>query len=46
VFCEDNTGNQLFTYSTGNATAANYVITGTTLDNQLGVTSVGPNTCS
>ena len=46
VFGEDNTGNQLFTYKNGNSTAANYVITGTTLDNQLGVTSIGPNTCS
>ena len=45
VWGKDNTGNQLYMYQTGNGTTANYVITGTTLDNQLGVTSVGPDTC-
>jgi hypothetical protein len=46
VWGNDNTGSQLFTYQSGNATTANYVITGTTLDNQLGVTSMGANTCT
>jgi hypothetical protein len=40
VWGNDNTASQMFTYQSGNATKADYVITGTTLDNQLALIDI------
>lgn len=40
VWGSDNIAAQMFTYQNGNAPTANYVITGTTLDNQLALLNI------
>jgi hypothetical protein len=40
VWGKDNVGSQLFYYSKGSPWTANYTISGTTLDNQLGFTGL------
>ena len=40
VWGTDNEANQLFTYQKGNSTTASYTISGTTLDNELGLNGV------
>jgi len=41
VWGTDNEANQLFTYKSGSSVEAKYTISGTTLDNELGLNSVG-----
>ncbi len=41
VWGSDNEAKQLFTYQKGSPVTANYTISGTTLDNELGLNSVG-----
>jgi hypothetical protein len=41
VWGADNTASQLFTYAQSSTVTANYTISGTTLDNELGLNSVG-----
>jgi hypothetical protein len=41
VWGTDNTASQLFTYDQSSTVTANYTISGTTLDNELGLNSVG-----
>lgn len=40
VWGDDNEGSQMFTYSKGSSCTANYAISGTTLDNSLGLTGM------
>ncbi len=40
VWGKDNTAGQLFMYQKGSPVTANYTISGTTLDNELGLNSV------
>ncbi len=46
VWGTDNEANQLFTYQKGSTSTANYTISGTTLNSDLVLNSVGPNSCS
>lgn len=41
VWGSDNEANQVFTYQAGSDTTASYTISGTTLNNELALTSVG-----
>jgi hypothetical protein len=41
VWGTDNTANQMFIYQSGSPVTANYVISGTVLDNTLALTNVG-----
>ena len=41
VWGSDNEAKQLFTYTSGSKVVASYTISGTTLDNELGLNSVG-----
>lgn len=41
VWGTDNLANQIFTLRNGSDVTASYVITGTTLDNSLGLTGIG-----
>ncbi len=41
VWGKDNTASQLFMYDQNSSTTAKYTISGTTLDNELGLNSVG-----